>query len=41
VQYFIRIGDSTLDLELDQLNTPPTVPDYKWLAAVAAGRLAS
>jgi len=41
VQYFIRIGDSTLDLELDQLNTPPTVPDYKWLAAIAAGRLAS
>jgi hypothetical protein len=41
VQYFIRIGDSTLNLELDQVNTPPTVPEYKWLAAIAAGKLAS
>jgi hypothetical protein len=40
VQYFIRIGDSILNLEVNQSTSPMTVAQYKSLATTAAGRLA-
>jgi hypothetical protein len=39
-QYFIRIGDSTLNLEIDQIGIPMTVAQFKSLAVTAAKRLA-
>jgi hypothetical protein len=40
VQYFIRVGDSTLNLEITWAYGPLTVAQYKPLAVAAAERLA-
>jgi hypothetical protein len=40
VQYFIRVGDSILNLEINQSISPMTIAQYKSLATTAVSRLA-